>query len=66
MSYVDIQADGSVILPIWLENYIYSDLKASYHKENKDMVVLEWGEEEILAYLGTYFPRSFAESYTIF
>ena len=66
MSYVDIQADGSVMLPIWLENYIYSDLKASYHKENKDMVVLEWGEEEILAYLGTYFPRSFAESYTIF
>ena len=55
-----------IVLPQWLDDYIYSDLKASYHKMNCDMVVLEWGKPEILNYLGTYFPRSFAESYLIF
>ena len=30
------------------------------------MVVLHWNRAEMLKYLGTYFPRSFAESYCIF
>ena len=63
---IDSQDNGCVILPSWLDDFIYTDLKASYHKVNKDMVVLDWGRKEILDYLGTYFPRSFAESYTIF
>lgn len=64
--YVDVQGDGTVILPSWLDRYIFSELKASYCKECKDLVVLDWGHREVLKYLGTYFPRSFAESYTVF
>ena len=30
------------------------------------MVVLEWNKDEIKKYLGTYFPRSYAESFCIF
>lgn len=64
--YVNVRDDGTVILPSWLDSYIFSELKASYCKECKDLVVLDWGHREVLKYLGTYFPRSFAESYTIF
>ena len=64
--YVDVQKDRNVILPAWLDHFIYIDLNAKYHKINKDMLVLEWGMKDILDYLGTYFPRSFAESYTIY
>ncbi|MDY3091180.1 MAG: hypothetical protein SOW66_08750 [Porphyromonas sp.] len=64
--YVNVRDDGTVILPSWLDSYIFSELKASYCKECKDLVVLDWGHREMLKYLGTYFPRSFAESYTIF
>ena len=56
----------SVILPKWLDDLIFGILSAQYSKKNKDLVVLEWEKEEILCYLGTYFPRSFAESYHIF
>ncbi len=66
MSYVKIHADGSIVLPQWLDDYIYSNLKASYCKKNKDIVALEWSLKEMEDYLGTYFPRSFAESYIIF
>ena len=66
MSYVKIHADRSIVLPQWLDDYIYSNLKASYCKKNKDIVALEWSLKEMEDYLGTYFPRSFAESYIIF
>ncbi len=56
----------SVILPKWLDNLIFGILSAQYSKKNKDLVVLEWEKDEVLCYLGTYFPRSFAESYRIF
>ena len=58
--------DNATLLPEWLDDYIFNVLNATYCKTNKDMVVLEWGKKDILSYLGTYFPRSFAESYTIF
>lgn len=58
--------NNSVILPEWLDDLIFRTLSAKYSKKNKDLVVLEWEKEEILCYLGTYFPRSFAESYRIF
>ena len=66
MSYVKIHTDGSIVLPSWLDDYIYSNLNASYHKKNRDIVALEWNVNEMKDYLGTYFPRSFAESYIIF
>lgn len=56
----------SVILPKWIDDLIFRVLSAKYSRKNKNLVVLEWKEDDILTYLGTYFPRSFAESYCIF
>lgn len=56
----------SVILPKWIDDLIFKVLSAKYSRRNKDLVVLEWEKDEVLTYLGTYFPRSFAESYCIF
>ena len=56
----------SVILPKWLDDLIFGILSAQYSKKNKNLVILESEKDEVLCYLGTYFPRSFAESYRIF
>lgn len=56
----------SVILPKWIDDLIFKVLSAKYSRKNKDLVVLEWEKDEVLTYLGTYFPRSFAEAYCIF
>lgn len=56
----------SVILPEWLDNLIYNRMGATYCCSNADLTVIDWNQAEILKYLGTYFPRSFAESYCIF
>lgn len=58
--------DKKVLLPEWLDKYIFEDLHARYCRKYKDLVVLDWDRENILNYLGTYFPRSYAESYCIF
>ena len=58
--------ERKVVLPIWLDNLIFDNLSASYCRQNKDMVVLEWSLDDIKKYLGTYFPRSYAESFCIF
>lgn len=58
--------DKHIILPKWLDDLIFVQLSANYGKKNKDLVVLDWSKDDILCYLGTYFPRSFAESYCIF
>lgn len=55
-----------IVLPKWLDSFIYDDLSACYCRQNNDMVVLEWNNDEIKKYLGTYFPRSYAESFCIF
>mgnify|MGYP003488693361 FL=1 len=39
---------------------------AKYCCSNADMTVIDWDKSDILNYLGTYFPRSFAEAYCIF
>lgn len=39
---------------------------AKYCCSNADMTVIDWDKSDIQNYLGTYFPRSFAESYCIF
>ena len=58
--------DRKVVLPNWLDSLLFNDLSASYCRQNKDMLVLEWNNDEIKKYLGTYFPRSYAESFCIF
>lgn len=52
-------------LPDWLDLFIYNDLNGVYCKSNKDMVVIDWEKDDVLKYLGTYFPRSYTEAYCI-
>lgn len=52
-------------LPEWLDNHIYNNLDAIYHPEFRDLLVIEWDRNELLKYLGTYFPRSYAEAMNI-
>lgn len=55
------------ILPQWLDRYIFQHLGAKYEPNHQRYDYnLELDQEENLIYLGTYFPRSFAESYLIF
>ena len=54
------------ILPQWLDDLIYNELNGKYQPCNSDMTVIDWDKSDILNYLGTYFPRSYAESYCIF
>lgn len=54
-------------LPGWLEEFIYKDLGGSYEPDrNAFQNNLFSDEEKNRKYLGTYFPRSFSESYCIF
>ena len=55
-----------VRLPDWLDECIFTKLKAKYCCSNSDMTVIDWDKKDVLNYLGTYFPRSYAESYCIF
>ena len=56
----------SVQLPQWLDNLIFEQLGAKYCRSNADMTVIDWDKDDVLNYLGTYFPRSYAEAYCIF
>ena len=58
--------DRKIVLPTWLDTIIFDDLSASYCRQKKDMVVLEWNRDDVKKYLGTYFPRSYAEAFCIF
>ena len=55
-----------VYLPKWLDKCIFTKLKANYCCSNSDMTVIDWDKKDVLNYLGTYFPRSYAEAYCIF
>ncbi|MBR0432185.1 MAG: hypothetical protein IJK15_00610 [Bacteroidaceae bacterium] len=55
-----------VTLPQWLDHLIFDELGAKYCRSNSDMTVIDWDKNDVLNYLGTYFPRSYAESYCIF
>lgn len=57
---------NSVSLPQWLDDYIFNQQKANYCPSNSDMTVVDWDKSNVLNYLGTYFPRSYAEAYCIF
>ena len=53
-------------LPDWLDKYLFETLQARFHPVYSNMTVIDWNKEQIRDYLGTYFPRSHVESYTIF
>lgn len=55
------------ILPEWLDNLIFKTLGAKYQPSHERYSYnLDLTSNEAKIYLGTYFPRSFAESNTIF
>ncbi|MCI7701249.1 MAG: hypothetical protein SPL14_03565 [Candidatus Onthomorpha sp.] len=56
----------SVKLPQWLDDLIFKECGAKYKRSNSTMVVIDWDKTNINNYLGTYFPRSYTESYCIF
>lgn len=58
--------DTNLQLPDWLDKFIYDELKAPFSRKNNSFVVINMDKREVLEYLGTYFPRSFAEAYGIF
>jgi hypothetical protein len=54
-------------LPAWLDDYIFKQLNAEYAPNfQKFDLNLDLTKDENLKYLGTYFPRSYAESFCIF
>ena len=65
MNSVDIEQ--STILPEWLDNFIFDELGANYAPDYvRYEFNLDLTKEEVKTYLGTYFPRSYTESYCIF
>lgn len=53
-------------LPEWLDRLIYVESGAWYDPYKRGFSAREFDEQETLRYLGTYFPRSYAESYCVF
>jgi SAM-dependent methyltransferase len=54
-------------LPVWLDDFIFNQLNAEYTPDFQRFEHnLDLTEDENLRYLGTYFPRSYAESFCIF
>lgn len=54
-------------LPSWLDNFIFNTLQAEYAPDFQRFEYnLNLSHEENLKYLGTYFPRSYAETFCIF
>ena len=58
---------SKTVLPHWLDLFLFNNLGAIYSPEyNKFDYNLNSDSEDVKAYLGTYFPRSYAESFCIF
>lgn len=55
-----------VELPRYLDDYIFQNLGAIYRKSGPAFVSNRWDRAKTLEYLGTYFPRSYSESFCIF
>lgn len=58
--------DMTIDLPQYLDTFIFNVCKANYCPSHSDMMNIRDNKTRTLTYLGTYFPRSFAESYCIF
>ena len=58
---------SKTIIPHWLDLALFKNLGAIYSPEHKKFEYnLDIDSEDIKVYLGTYFPRSYAESFCIF
>lgn len=58
---------SKTVLPHWLDLLLFNNLNAIYSPEHhKFEYNLNNNSEDIKVYLGTYFPRSYAESFCIF
>lgn len=55
-----------MIFPQWLDTLIFDELRANYCPQRSDMTNIDDDKAKTLNYLGTYFPRSYAEAYCIF
>ncbi len=54
-------------LPEWLDDFLFDTLDASYRPDyERASKSLEFTADKLKEYLGTYFPRSYAESFVIF
>ncbi len=57
---------SKTILPHWLDKKIFNDYQAIYAPEHERYRYnIDLNEEELKVYLGTYFPRSYAEMFCI-
>lgn len=58
---------SSTRLPFWIDKFIFEELGAVYSPDHARFENnLDLSEAELKQYLGTYFPRSYAESFCIF
>ena len=58
---------SKTVLPLWLDRYLFEELGAKYAPEHTRYEYnLDLNENELKVYLGTYFPRSYAEIFCIF
>ena len=57
---------SKTVLPHWLDKKIFNEYQAIYAPEHERYEYnLDLNEEELKVYLGTYFPRSYAEMFCI-
>lgn len=58
---------SKTVLPLWLDKLLFEELCAQYAPEHTRFEYnLDLNEDELKVYLGTYFPRSYAEMFCIF
>ena len=58
---------SKTIIPHWLDLALFNHLSAVYSPEHKKFEYnLDIDSEDVKVYLGTYFPRSYAEAFCIF
>lgn len=63
----ELVSQETTMIPVWLDNLIFGDLGAKYQPSyERYSYNLDLNNNEAKIYLGTYFPRSFAESNVIF
>ena len=56
---------NSIMLPQWIDRVVYDELGGRYCPRREDMLNINDDYEQTINYLGTYFPRSYAEAYFI-
>ena len=70
--YPNIASDGKgimVMIPDWLDDVIFNDLGGNCNPSREERAFdsnLEATKSKVMTYLGTYFPRSLAESFVIY